>query len=469
MAKQQIGVMGLGVMGKNLALNIESRGYSVSLIDKFPEKTKEILNEATDKQLFGAYSDEEFVNSLEVPRKILMMIKAGEPTDEAIDEISPLLDNGDILIDGGNSFFQDTIKRNQKLENLGIHYIGMGVSGGEEGALKGPSIMPGGQLEAYKLVEPILTAISAKVNGEPCSMYIGSDGAGHYVKMVHNGIEYAIMQLIGEVYHLFKDVLGSNVDELHRVFKEWNKGELDSYLIEITADIFTKGDPRTGKPIVDQIVDVTANNGTGMWTSQSALELGIPLSTIAESVIARLMSSMREERIVASRLLEGPEYSAIQVDSEDYIETVRKALFASIICAYTQGFALMKVASEKYGWHLDYGGIAKIFRGGCIIRARLLEEIKDAFAHEPQLNNLLLASYFREVMGKYQSAWRAVVSNAVAKGVPVPALSSALAYYDSYRTERLPANLLQAQRDYFGAHRFERMDQEGSFHYQWVE
>lgn len=469
MSKQQIGIVGLGVMGKNLAFNIESRGYTVSVIDKIPEITKGIVSEAAGKQLVGAYSNEEFVNSLEVPRKILMMIKAGETTGDTIDQITPLLNKGDILMDGGNAFFQDTDQRNKKLEEMGILFIGMGVSGGEKGALQGPSLMPGGQFEAYQLVEPILTAISAKVNGDPCSIYIGPGGAGHYVKMVHNGIEYAIMQLIGEAYHLFTNVLGLNTDELHHIFKEWNKGELDSYLIEITADIFTKEDPQTGKPMVDSILDVTGHNGTGMWTSQSALNLGVPLSTISESVIARFISSMKEERVSASKQLQGPDPFPFNGDPEEYVESVRKALYASIICSYTQGFALMKVASEEYGWNLDYGSIANIFRGGCIIRARLLQDIKDAFDHEPQLKNLLLSKYFQGETGKCQSAWRTVVSGAVAKGIPVPALSAALAYYDSYRTERLPANLLQAQRDYFGAHKFERMDQEGSFHFQWVE
>lgn len=468
MSKKQIGVMGLGVMGKHLALNIESRGYAVSLIDKIPEVTQEIVNDAAGKQLFGTYSSQEFVDSLESPRKILMMIKAGKPTDDAIDEIAPFLAKGDILIDGGNAFYQDTIKRNQKLGKLGILFIGMGVSGGEEGALKGPSIMPGGNLEAYKLVEPILTAISAKVDGDPCSTYIGSDGAGHYVKMVHNGIEYAIMQLIGEVYHLFKSVLCLNTDELHQVFEEWNKGELDGYLIEITADIFTKIDSRTEKPLVDSILDVTGQNGTGTWTSQSALKFGVPLSTITEAVIARSLSAMKEERTLASKQLQGPVLVPFSGDKKEYIETVRQALYASVICAYTQGFALMKTASEEYGWKLNYESIAKIFRGGCIIRARLLEDIKSAFENEPQLNNLLLSKHFQDETGKCQFAWRTVVADGVVKGVPIPALSSALAYYDSYRSEQLPANLLQAQRDYFGSHRFERTDQEGSFHFEWL-
>lgn len=469
MQKQQIGVVGLAVMGKNLALNIENKGFSVALYNRSSAKTKELLEEAPGKNFVGTYSIEEFVQALEVPRKILIMVKAGQPTDDTIDQLVPFLSPGDILIDGGNAHFPDTQRRNKLLEAQGFRYIGAGVSGGEEGALKGPAIMPGGQRDAYELVEPILTAISAKVNGDPCSTYIGPDGAGHYVKMVHNGIEYGDMQLIGEAYQLLKDVLGLSVDELHDIFAEWNQGELDSYLIEITADIFGKKDPQTGKPMVDVILDSAGQKGTGKWTSQSALDLGVPLSIITESVFARFISAIKEERVAASKRLSGPGKEAFQGDKQAFIEAVRKALYASKIASYAQGFAQMRLASDEYGWDLNYGGIAMIFRGGCIIRARFLQNIKEAYDRNPELRNLLLDDYFKEIVESYQEAWREVIATAVTRGIPVPAFSSALAYYDSYRSERLPANLLQAQRDYFGAHTFERVDQEGSFHFQWME
>ncbi|RKP58188.1 NADP-dependent phosphogluconate dehydrogenase [Cohnella endophytica] len=469
MSKQQIGVVGLAVMGKNLALNIESKGFSVAVYNRSPEKTNELLEEAKGKNFVGAYSVEQFVQSLETPRKILIMVKAGQPTDDTINQLVPYLDQGDILIDGGNAYFPDTQRRNKDLQAQGFRFIGAGVSGGEEGALNGPAIMPGGQKSAYELVEPILTAISAKVNGDPCSTYIGEDGAGHYVKMVHNGIEYGDMQLIGEAYHLLKDVLRLNTDDLHEIFTEWNNGELDSYLIEITADIFAKTDPETGKPMVDVILDSAGQKGTGKWTSQSALDLGVPLSIITESVFARFISAMKEERVAASKKLSGPEASGYDGDAREFVEAVRKALYASKIASYAQGFAQMRAASDAYGWDLNYGGIAMIFRGGCIIRARFLQNIKDAYDRDPALTNLLMDDYFSEVVGNYQEAWRKVIAIAVTRGIPVPAFASALAYYDSYRTERLPANLLQAQRDYFGAHTFERLDRKGSFHFQWME
>ncbi|WP_068786777.1 NADP-dependent phosphogluconate dehydrogenase [Paenibacillus phocaensis] len=469
MKKQQIGVIGLAVMGKNLALNIESKGFSVALYNRSAEKTKELLEEAPGKNFVGTYSVEEFVQALETPRKILIMVKAGKPTDDTINQLIPYLEKGDILIDGGNAHFPDTQRRNKELEAQGFRYIGAGVSGGEEGALKGPAIMPGGQRDAYELVEPILTAISAKVNGDPCSTYIGPDGAGHYVKMVHNGIEYGDMQLIGEAYQLLKDVLGLGVEELHDIFTEWNNGELDSYLIEITADIFGKRDPDTGKPMVDVILDAAGQKGTGKWTSQSALDLGVPLSIITESVFARFISAMKAERVAASQRLNGPATQPYTGDKQAFIEAVRKALYASKIASYAQGFAQMRLASEEYGWDLNYGAIAMIFRGGCIIRARFLQNIKDAYDRDPELKNLLLDDYFKDVVENYQEAWRQVIATAVTRGIPVPAFSSALAYYDSYRSERLPANLLQAQRDYFGAHTFERVDREGSFHFQWMD
>ncbi|MCE0741835.1 NADP-dependent phosphogluconate dehydrogenase [Bacillus sp. G16] len=469
MSKQQIGVIGLAVMGKNLALNIESRGFSVSVFNRSSSKTEEFLQEAKGKNVVGTYSIEEFVQSLETPRKILLMVKAGTATDATIQSLLPHLEKDDILIDGGNTYYKDTQRRNKELAESGIHFIGTGVSGGEEGALKGPSIMPGGQKEAHELVKPILEAISAKVDGEPCTTYIGPDGAGHYVKMVHNGIEYGDMQLISESYFILKQVLGLSADELHEVFAEWNKGELDSYLIEITADIFTKKDEETGKPLVDVILDKAGQKGTGKWTSQSALDLGVPLPIITESVFARFISAMKEERVKASGILSGPEEKPVTENKEELIEAVRKALFMSKICSYAQGFAQMKAASEEYNWDLKYGEIAMIFRGGCIIRAAFLQKIKEAYDREPELDNLLLDSYFKNIVESYQGALRQVISLAVAQGVPAPSFSSALAYYDSYRTAVLPANLIQAQRDYFGAHTYERTDKEGIFHTEWMK
>ncbi|WP_282172676.1 NADP-dependent phosphogluconate dehydrogenase [Cytobacillus firmus] len=469
MTKSQFGVIGLAVMGKNLAMNIESRGYSVSVFNRSREKTDEMLKEVEGRNFKGTYTIEEFVDSLEKPRKIMLMVKAGGPTDATIEQLKPLLDKGDILIDGGNTFFVDTQRRNKELSELGIHFIGTGVSGGEEGALKGPSIMPGGQKEAYELVAPIFQDIAAKVNGEACTTYIGPDGAGHYVKMVHNGIEYGDMQLISESYFLLKNVLGLTAEELHEVFAEWNKGELDSYLIEITADIFTKKDEETGKPLVDVILDTAGQKGTGKWTSQSALDLGVPLPIITESVFARFISAMKEERVNASKVLRGPAAQDFTGDKKAFIESVRKALYMSKICSYAQGFAQMRAASEEYGWDLKYGDIAMIFRGGCIIRAQFLQKIKEAYDREPGLKNLLLDPYFKEIVESYQDAAREIISVAVKNGIPVPCFAAALSYYDSYRTETLPANLLQAQRDYFGAHTYQRTDKEGIFHTNWME
>jgi 6-phosphogluconate dehydrogenase len=467
MDKSNIGVIGLAVMGKNLALNIESRGYRVSVYNRSPDKTEQLVEESKGKNLLAAYSMGEFVNSLEKPRKIIIMVKAGKPVDDTIGQLTPLLDKDDIIIDGGNSFFEDTIRRNRDLENQGFRFIGTGVSGGEEGALKGPAIMPGGQKDAYELVADILEAISAKVDGEPCCTYIGSNGAGHYVKMIHNGIEYGDMQLISEAYFLLKNILGMSASELHKVFDDWNKGELDSYLIEITADIFTKIDPDSGKPMVDVILDTAGQKGTGKWTSQSALDLGISVPTISEAVFARCISAIKAERVAASKILSGPSGIKFDGDRTEFIESVRKALYASKICSYAQGFALMKAAAIEYGWDLNYGSIAMIFRGGCIIRAQFLHKIKEAYDKNPDLANLMLAPYFKNVLESYQGAWREVTCIAVKFGLPVPAISSALSYFDSYRSERLSANLLQAQRDYFGAHTFERIDKEGIFHYQW--
>ncbi|WRP05178.1 NADP-dependent phosphogluconate dehydrogenase [Rossellomorea aquimaris] len=466
---QEIGVIGLAVMGKNLAWNIESRGYSVSVYNRSREKTDEMISESEGKSVVPTYTIEEFVHSLEKPRKILLMVKAGNPTDATIEQLKPFLEKGDILIDGGNTFFEDTRRRNHELSELGIHFIGTGVSGGEEGALTGPSIMPGGQKEAYDLVAPILKDIAAKVDGDPCTTYIGPDGAGHYVKMVHNGIEYGDMQLIAESYFLMKNVLGLSAKELHEVFADWNKGELDSYLIEITADIFTKNDEETGKPMVDVILDKAGQKGTGKWTSQSALDLGVSLPIITESVFARFISAIKDERVKASKMLKGPDTKPFQGDKKALVESIRKALYMSKICSYAQGFAQMRSASDEYKWDLQYGDIAMIFRGGCIIRAQFLQKIKEAYDRESNLSNLLLDPYFKEIVESYQYALREVISVAVQNGVPVPGFSAALSYYDSYRTETLPANLIQAQRDYFGAHTYERVDKEGTFHTEWMK
>ncbi|RQS89077.1 NADP-dependent phosphogluconate dehydrogenase [Burkholderia seminalis] len=469
MGKQAIGVIGLAVMGRNLALNIESRGYAVSVYNRSREKTDELIAEFPGRNLVPTYTLEEFVASLETPRRILMMVKAGEATDATIASLKPLLEKGDVLIDGGNTHFTDTIRRNQELAQSGLHFIGTGVSGGEEGALRGPSIMPGGQRDAYDLVEPILKQIAAKApsDGEPCVAYMGPDGAGHYVKMVHNGIEYGDMQLIAESYSVLKDVAGLTNDELGAVYTEWNQGELDSYLIEITSKIFGKKDEETGKHLVDVILDRAAQKGTGKWTSQNALDLGVPLPLITESVFARVLSSLKTERVAASKILSGPAAAPYDGDRAAFVEAVRRALYLSKVISYAQGFAQLRTASEEYGWNLDLGTIAKIFRAGCIIRARFLQKITDAYAKDPALANLLLDPYFKDIAANYQTALRDVVVAAVKAGVPVPAFASAVAYFDSYRSERLPANLVQAQRDFFGAHTFERTDQPGSFHANW--
>ncbi|MGG0730699.1 NADP-dependent phosphogluconate dehydrogenase [Bacillus paramycoides] len=469
MAKLQIGVVGVGVMGKSLALNFESKGYSVALYDISKEKVNEIIEENRGKNLVGTHMVEEFVNSLESPRKILLMVNAGEITDKAIDSLLPHLDKGDILIDGGNTYFVDTMRRNKRLAEEGIDFIGAGVSGGEEGALKGPSIMPGGQKDAYEKVKDMLENISAKVNEEPCCSYIGPNGAGHYVKMVHNGIEYGDMQLICEAYFFLKQTLDLTAEEFHEIFAEWNKGELNSYLIEITADIFTKKDEETGKPLVDVILDTAGQKGTGKWTSQSALDLGISLPIITESVFARCISALKEERVNASKVLSGPkDKAAIGVEKAELIEAVRQALYMSKICSYAQGFTQLKAASEEHDWNLDFGSISMLWRGGCIIRAAFLQNIKEAYETNTDLPNLLLDPYFKEIVESYQGGLRQIISVAVQQGIPVPAFSAAISYYDSYRTATLPANLLQAQRDYFGAHTYKRVDKEGTFHTKWI-
>ncbi|WP_266180318.1 NADP-dependent phosphogluconate dehydrogenase [Dyella humicola] len=468
MSQQAIGVVGMAVMGSNLALNIESRGHAVSIYNRHRERTDQVIAENPGKRLVPTYTLPEFVDSLEKPRRILLMVKAGEPTDATLAELKPLLDKGDIVIDGGNTFFQDTIRRERELGAAGLHFIGTGVSGGEEGALHGPSIMPGGPRDAYDLVAPILTEIAARApDGEPCVAYMGPNGAGHYVKMVHNGIEYGDMQLIAESYAVLRDVLGLSNDELATVYGEWNKGELDSYLITITADIFTKKDNESGNALVDMILDRAAQKGTGKWTSQSALDLSVPLPLITESVFARLLSALKEERVVASKVLPGPKATTFTGDRAAFVEAVRRALYFSKIVSYAQGFAQLRAASDEYQWQLPYGTIARIFRAGCIIRARFLQKITDAYAHDAQLKNLLLDPYFRDIAAQYQDALREVVATAVRAGVAVPCFASAIAYYDSYRAEHLPANLLQAQRDYFGAHTFERIDKPGSFHADW--
>ena len=469
MTKPAIGVIGLAVMGRNLALNIESRGYTVAVYNRSREKTDELVAQFPDRKLVPAHTLEQFVDSLEKPRRILMMVKAGEPTDATIAALKPLLDKGDVLIDGGNTHFTDTIRRNQELAQAGLHFIGTGVSGGEEGALKGPAIMPGGPRDAYELVAPILTQIAAKApDGEPCVAYIGPDGAGHFVKMVHNGIEYGDMQLIAESYAVLKQVAGLTNAELAKVYATWNEGELDSYLIDITAKIFTKRDDETGGDLVDIILDRAAQKGTGKWTSQNALDLGVPLPLITESVFARVLSSLKTQRVAASKVLSGPPSEPFKGDRANFVEAVRRALYLSKVISYAQGFAQLRAASEEYGWRLDFGGIAKIFRAGCIIRARFLQKITDAYAHDPALANLLLDPYFRQISESYQAALREIVVAAVSAGVPVPAFASAVAYFDAYRSERLPANLVQAQRDFFGAHTFERIDREGSFHANWA-
>lgn len=465
--KQKMGLIGLAVMGQNLSLNIESKGFPIAVFNRTSSKTEDFAKgKARGKKILPIYSIEELVNSLEKPRRIMLMVKAGEAVDNFVDKLVPNLEKGDLIIDGGNSFFGDTVRRNKNLAERGILYIGTGVSGGEEGALHGPSLMPGGQKEAYDLMAPIFTRIAAQVNGEPCCAYIGPDGAGHYVKMVHNGIEYGDMQLITEAYMIMKNVLAMSAEELHEVFSEWNQGELNSYLIQITADIFSKIDEQTKKPLVEMILDKAGQKGTGKWASQSALDLGIPAPTVAEAVFARCISALKEERVHASKILPSPQ-AKFQGKREEFVESIRKALYASKICSYAQGYALMQAASEEYEWNLGLGEISMIWRGGCIIRAQFLHRIKEAFDRNPDLSSLLLDPYFKEAIEKSQKAWREVVSTCANLGIPIPAFSSALCYYDSYRQERSGANLIQAQRDYFGAHTYQRLDKEGTFHTEW--
>jgi 6-phosphogluconate dehydrogenase len=465
--KHAVGVIGLGVMGHNLALNIERNGFSVAGYDVEPGKVQAARALFAGKAMVVTDTIQSLLAQLEQPRRILVMVPAGGPVDEVIGNLLPGLARGDVLIDGGNSFFQDTRRRMEDLEADGILFVGTGVSGGEEGALKGPSIMPGGSPEAWPLVRPFLQKIAAKApDGQPCCEWIGPDGAGHFVKMIHNGIEYADMQMIGEAYFLMERVLGLSPADMRDIFADWNKGELDSYLIEITAAILARQDPDSGQPLVRVILDTAEQKGTGKWTSAAALDLGVPAQTIAIAVFARMMSALKKERVAAAKVLPGPD-ARFTGDRKAFVEMIRRALYASKICSYAQGFQLLRAADAEYHWDLNLGTIASLWRAGCIIRARFLAKIKDAYDRDATLANLMLDSYFAGAIRDASTAWRKVVATAAEVGVPVPAFSSALAYYDSYRTAVLPANLLQAQRDFFGAHTYRRVDRDGVFHTNW--
>lgn len=470
MAKANIAIVGIGVMGENLALNIESKNFSVVVYDKDLTRIEKFVNgRAKEKNISGASSLPDLVSKLESPRKILMMVPAGKPVDELINEFVPILSKGDILIDGGNSHYPDTNRRTKLLEERGLLYIGTGVSGGEEGALKGPSIMPGGSLEAWTYAKPILQAISAKVDdGTPCCDWVGENGAGHFVKMVHNGIEYGDMQLICEAYQIMKYLLGLSYEEMYQVFKSWNEGELGSFLIEITRDILNYKDA-DGRPLVEKILDTAGQKGTGKWTVLSALDLGAPLTLISEAVFARALSYLKEERVSASKILKGPE-PKFSGDKKQFIDDLGKALYASKIISYAQGYVLLRNAAKEYGWNLNYGGIALMWRGGCIIRSVFLSKIKEAFDKNPNITNLLLDPFFKDKIESSQDGWRKVISTSIMNGIWIPALSSALTYFDGFRNDRLPANLLQAQRDYFGAHQYERIDKPRGefFHTNWT-
>jgi len=471
MSKQYIGIIGLGVMGQSIVLNMERNGFSVAGFDLDEKKRMSFQKRAENKNIVIHQDLISFLGDLESPKRILIMVPAGDPVDAVIGDLIPHLIPGDLLIDGGNTYFKDTERRIKDLDGTGILYIGTGISGGEEGALWGPSIMPGGNPDAWTLVKPIFLTIAAKLDDDtPCCDWIGNGGAGHFVKMVHNGIEYGDMQMICEAYYLMERALGLSPSEMHLIFFDWNEGELNSYLIEITANIMSKIDEETGKSIIDVILDTAGQKGTGKWTSQVALDLGIPAATIAEAVFARTMSARKEERVKASKHLKGPKPSFLG-DKNIFIEKIRQALYASKICSYAQGFQILHEASKVYGWDLQYGNIASLWMGGCIIRAQFLNKIKDAFNRVPDLSNLLLDPYFKTAIEKKQNAWREVVAQAITWGIPIPAFSSALAYYDSYRSNRLPANLLQAQRDYFGAHTYERIDKSRGefFHTKWME
>ena len=478
--KSDFGLIGLAVMGQNLVLNVESRGFQVSVYNRTTATMTDFINENPGRNLVGAETLEEFIESLERPRKVMIMVKSTAATDPGdrdavdtvIDSLVPLLDKGDLIIDGGNTYFIHTERRSKALEEKGLLFIGSGVSGGEEGALKGPAIMPGGPAKSWEIIKPIFEAICANAgpnNDEPCVTHIGPGGAGHYVKMVHNGIEYGDMQLICEAYNILRHGIGLTVEETQQAFASWNAGDLDSFLIEITANILAVNDPVTGVPIVDVIMDRAGQKGTGKWTVTDGLNAGIPISTISEAVFARCISALKEERVAAAKILQGPA-AHFPGDRQELIDAVRDSLYASKICSYAQGFALMRAVAAEQNWPLNFGEIAMIWRGGCIIRARFLQRIKEAFDRDPALPNLLLDPYFKDVISRTQSNWRKIISDAVLSGIPTPAFSASLAYFDSYRSERLPANLLQAQRDYFGAHTYERTDQPKGqwFHFDWV-
>src|SRR5436190_2831932 len=467
MAEQAIGVVGLATMGMNLARNLASHGASVAVYNRTRTRTDEFMSAyAGDGDFRPAFTLEELTKALRPPRAILIMVKAGTPVDEAIDALSLILKPGDTLIDGGNSLFHDTRRRAAVAAQRGLGFLGMGVSGGEEGALRGPSLMPGGPRESYDRVEELLKAISAKVDGLPCCAYIGTDGAGHFVKMVHNGIEYADIQLIAESYDFLREALGLDANELAAIFREWNEGELQSYLIEITANVLAKRDDGAGAALVDQIEDEAEQKGTGRWTSQSALELGVPLTGITEAVFARMLSSQKAQRVKASGILTGP---AAAKSASGLVDDVQEALYASKIVAYAQGFEHLAAGSKEFEWNLDLGALATIWRGGCIIRAKFLDRIKEAYEQDSNLPSLMLAPFFQEALATAQPAWRRVVKTAVDQGVPIPAFASSLAYYDGYRRARGPANLIQGLRDYFGAHTYHRVDREGAFHTRWAQ
>jgi 6-phosphogluconate dehydrogenase len=469
MSQQHFGLIGLAVMGENLALNVERNGFPVAVYNRTAARTDAFMAErAQGRQIVATYSPEELVASLERPRRILIMVKAGAPVDAVIDQLKPMLEPGDILIDGGNSFYEDTARRVKDLESMGLRFVGMGVSGGEEGALNGPSLMPGGTKEAYDALEPILTKIAAQVEDGPCVTYIGPSGAGHYVKMVHNGIEYGDMQLIAEAYDLLKNALGLSHTQLNQVFTEWNTTkELNSFLIEITAEIFNYIDPDTGLPLVDVILDAAGQKGTGRWTVMSALELAVPIPTMIAAVNARITSFYKQERVAASKVLPGPS-GKYEGDTQAFISKIRDALYCSKICSYAQGMALLRAASKAFDYNLNLSEMARIWKGGCIIRAALLNQIQDAFKEDPELPNLVLAPEFKQTILDKQEAWREVLAVAAKLGIPVPAFSASLDYFDSYRRDRLPQNLTQAQRDFFGAHTYERSDKPGTFHTEWT-
>ena len=471
MSQADIGLIGLAVMGENLVLNMANHGFTVAVYNRTTARVDDFIGgRAQGKSIIGTHSPEELLAQLKRPRRVMLMVQAGAAVDRVIESLLPLLQEGDILIDGGNSNYQDTVRRTRELTAKGLLYIGTGVSGGEEGALTGPSIMPGGNPAAWPHVKDIFQAIAAKVDdGSPCCDWVGEDGAGHYVKMVHNGIEYGDMQMIAESYALLRQVLGIEPQAMSEIFKNWNAGELDSYLIEITGDILAKTDEETGRPMVDLILDTAGQKGTGKWTGIDSLQLGAPVTAITEAVFARALSFLKDERVAAAKVLKGPD-ATFDGDREAFVEDVRQALYAAKICSYAQGYQLLHLAAVEYGWDLNYGSIALMWRGGCIIRAQFLGRIKEAFDADPTLATLLLAPYFSEQIENAQAAWRRIVATAVTLGVPVPTFSAALAYYDGYRSERLPANLLQAQRDYFGAHTYERIDKPRGefFHTNWT-